>query len=201
MRRFPPLDAPFLQHETQSCLHAKTDCSVLLSSRQSQQFDRKDQKHRHKSQQDGEYKRQPQRRLVTLNNLLSVRLVQLDHNLNRPPHASDHVLSQIAVHHLFQIIQERILHDQAAGGDTKDAAKAAPEKQSARDHGLLALWARGKYGHKCARELEARPDAAGDEGEYVDGGGEAAAEETEAEIAEGGETCSGHEGPFKAAGV
>lgn len=94
-----------------------------------------------------------------------------------------------------QVVQQPGLHDEAAGGDAKDAAEAAPEQHGAGDDGVLGLRAGDQQGHEGAGQLEAGAEAAGEESEPVKRRGEAPTKQHQHEVANGGEDAADEKRP------
>lgn len=171
-----------------------------LSNTKTRKLDGENQQHREQGKEGTADKGQPQRRLVTLNNLVAVARLQLQNLLDRSPHAAYHVLAVVTLDKDVEVVQQGVLDDQAAARDAEDHAQAAPQHEGARDDGLLGLGRRGEDGHEGAGELEALADGRGEQDEEVDGGGEVAAQEREADGPREDAHGAAHDGPLEPAG-
>lgn len=106
----------------------------------------------------------------------------------------------LAAYEFIKVVNQPILDDEAAQGNTEHQAQAPPENKRARDDGLLGLLAARKDGYEGARKLESLSDSLWDEGEEVDDFRHAAAEEAEGEVADDIPDRAGEDGPLEASG-
>lgn len=135
-----------------------------------------------------------------MNHLFPVRLFKLSDGFDGRSDAPDDFQLVLALDEFIQVVNQPILDNEAAEGNTEHQTQAPPENKRTRNDGLLDLLAAREDGYEGARELESLADCLWDEDEEVGDFGHAAVQEAEGDGADEVPDGAGEDRPLEASG-